>query len=170
MKFTIKGLEHAEFASHETHCFKTSLYVDGKRFCVVTNDGKGGSNEYFPINKMSNQNLFSKLRKINAELGKELIPLYADQADNQTIENDLEIVIGELVNDALLDKRIKKDMARRVMFYVPSANGIWNCKIKPTEKHINAVQNQDWWKAENVMLSGKSLDEVRPYYKQVDGA
>jgi len=46
MKITIKNVKIAKFASEETLCFECSVYVDGKRAFVASNDGRGGCNSY----------------------------------------------------------------------------------------------------------------------------
>lgn len=50
MEITLKNIKHSEFASHETHCFEATVYIDGKRAFGVENDGQGGPNNYFPLN------------------------------------------------------------------------------------------------------------------------
>ena len=45
MKITLKNIKHSEFASHETHCFEASIYIDGKRRATVSNCGQGGCND-----------------------------------------------------------------------------------------------------------------------------
>ena len=43
---TMKGLKVAEFASEETTCFQATVYVDGKRFCIASNEGHGGPDRF----------------------------------------------------------------------------------------------------------------------------
>ncbi len=45
-KITIKNLKYAAFASQETSCFEGTVYVDGKRFCIASNEGHGGPDSY----------------------------------------------------------------------------------------------------------------------------
>lgn len=42
----LKNLKYAAFASEETHCFEATVYVDGKRFCIASNEGHGGPDRY----------------------------------------------------------------------------------------------------------------------------
>ena len=46
MKLELKNIKHSEFASHETFCYEANLYVDGKPFAYVRNDGQGGSDHF----------------------------------------------------------------------------------------------------------------------------
>lgn len=43
MKYEMKGIKYAAFASQETPCFRASLYRDGKKVGEVSNGGHGGS-------------------------------------------------------------------------------------------------------------------------------
>lgn len=45
-KIELKNLKTAEFASEETHCYEATVYVDGKRFCIASNQGHGGPDSY----------------------------------------------------------------------------------------------------------------------------
>lgn len=45
----LKNLKVAEFASEETTCYEATVYVDGARFCVASNQGQGGDDSYDAI-------------------------------------------------------------------------------------------------------------------------
>ncbi len=51
---TLKNLKVAEFASEETVCFQATVYVDGKRFCIASNEGHGGPDRYDPLTRDGN--------------------------------------------------------------------------------------------------------------------
>ena len=36
MKIELKNVKYSDFASHETHCFEASVYIDGKRAGIVS--------------------------------------------------------------------------------------------------------------------------------------
>lgn len=46
MEITVKNVKIAQFASDETLCFETTVYIDGKRGFRASNDGHGGCNMY----------------------------------------------------------------------------------------------------------------------------
>ncbi len=108
MKFELKNVKHSEFASQETHCYEATLYVDGKRFCIVGNDGHGGCDYHHGINGMTNSELYERINKFDKELAKEIISC-GERADGSHYEvsNCLEIICGELVNDFLSKREIK---------------------------------------------------------------
>ena len=42
MKLKLKNIKHSEFASQETNCYQAVVYLNGKPFADVSNDGHGG--------------------------------------------------------------------------------------------------------------------------------
>ena len=48
-KIELKNIKYAAFASEETNCYKATLYVDGKRFAYLSNDGHGACDRQEPI-------------------------------------------------------------------------------------------------------------------------
>jgi hypothetical protein len=51
MKLSLKNIKHTEWASEETHCYRASLYVDGKPVAVVSNEGRGGGDRDYQHSK-----------------------------------------------------------------------------------------------------------------------
>lgn len=47
-RYEIKKVEHIKASSEETECFNLDLFVDGKKFANVGNDGHGGSHRTHP--------------------------------------------------------------------------------------------------------------------------
>lgn len=159
MQFEIKSLKHAGFASQETHCFEATLYIDGKKFCQVTNDGHGGCDNYYPLNGSMKQNeLYPKIKAINEELKKELLPCSWD--DSKTLPNSLEIVVGDLVNAALLLKDVKRQLKK--ISYVKGDNtaDLYEVKLAPTEANLATVRKSPWWKNDFKVLNEMSIEEV----------
>jgi len=48
MKIELKNIKHAEFASQETNCYEATIYINGKREGLVSNDGQGGCDNVTP--------------------------------------------------------------------------------------------------------------------------
>ena len=107
----IKGLKTAEFASEETLCFEASIYVDGIRAFIAHNDGRGGCNMYDPIN----------------EVGKKLLVMYEKYAKTlpQYVtkwgsgDMDLDILIGDMVEEQLANKQLKGWCRKETLFRLP---------------------------------------------------
>ena len=42
MKLELKAVKHSEWASQETNCYQATIYLEGKPFASVQNEGFGG--------------------------------------------------------------------------------------------------------------------------------
>jgi hypothetical protein len=144
-------------ASQETHCFEATIYVDGKRFCQVSNDGHGGCDNYHAI-KSTDGSVYNGVKAINKKLavGPRLDSKWSDEG----LENNLEIVVCNLVNKWLQDKEIKT-VLRRISYIKNGGLYQIQAKHKPTPHNIEALMTASWWKPEYVMVSGKSVEEAR---------
>tara|TARA_R100001594_G_scaffold36357_1_gene66010 strand:+ start:195 stop:665 length:471 start_codon:yes stop_codon:yes gene_type:complete len=92
MKITIKNVKVAKFASEETMCFECSVYVDGKRAFVASNDGRGGCNLYH-----GDRALIDAAEKWATE-----------NYEHATGIEDLDAVIQELLNQREVEKYVKR--------------------------------------------------------------
>ena len=150
------------FASHETHCFEATIYIDGKIFCIVDNDGHGGSNNYHPLNGKTNyKEIRQRVESIDKELSKEII-----KGNDFDIANCLEITIGNILDDVLLEKETKK-LLRRIT-YLGKNNDIYQlpAKMKPTNELLNKIKHLPWWKPEYIMLNELSFEDAKQYVSQ----
>ena len=133
MEISIKGLKHSAFASHETHCFEATVYVNGTRSFMVENDGQGGSNNYYPLKGKTIVYTNTTVKKINDYLST----LPEKQFDDFSVQADLDCIIGDLVNDTLTLKSVKAQMKKKVLGYVPGKGlAEWKCEFTP----FNTIQ------------------------------
>jgi len=163
MKIELKNIKYAAFASEETHCFEATVYIDGKKSFGVSNDGHGGCDSYYPV-KGGVDHPHNRLAEVDAILGLEEIPVSWDK--DITINNSLEIVVGDLMNDYLQEKEIKR-LLKRICYVKP------DCKKgeyyrapasrKPTAKNIELIKQAPWWNPANVLLNELPLAEVKQY-------
>lgn len=86
--------------SQETHCFSATVYVNGVKFAQTTNEGHGASNNYYSVDRKD-------ISKLNEEIA-ETYPL----TPKYNMEQDLDIVIGDLVNEFLLKRELKKTLKK----------------------------------------------------------
>lgn len=154
-KIEIKNVKYAAFASEETHCFSAVVYIDGKRAFGVKNDGHGGCDDYYPIDARTLGDIWEQVRAINEELGKETI-----QFEDACLTNNLELVVGDLMNQWLRQEEARK-LLRRIA-YVKDDGDVYTlpAKHKPTAENLAAVQKASWWKKEYVLLNSLSIEEV----------
>jgi len=63
----IKSVKISKFSSRETFCYQASVYVNGKRAFIASNDGSGGSDRYLSINKNVFDSFFDSVSQIDCE-------------------------------------------------------------------------------------------------------
>jgi len=70
MNISLRNIKYCAWASEETPCFKASLYLDGKLFAMICNDGRGGADRYDPplrlIRKTGSKKWWATLDQIHA--------------------------------------------------------------------------------------------------------
>jgi hypothetical protein len=131
----LKAIKYAEFASEETHCFEANIYINGKLYCHVDNDGRGGSNRYDRC-----------VQKLCERISKEL-PKWHSEWDDSWRETNLEIWCGDQVNMFLAKKEFAKAIRKSVLVVDPKepkdVQAI-SFKGKPTitNRHIDYVVNK----------------------------
>ena len=155
--FELKNVKYAAFASEETHCFNATLYVNGKRFCEVSNDGHGGANSYSPLK--SGDRVYPQIQEINRALKNERLK---SEYFPDGLENDLDIEVGELMNRWHRCQEVKK-MTRRICYIKGGDSGViyeLPSKFKPTLKNLETVKNSDWWKKDFRMINEMSVNEI----------
>lgn len=158
MNITLKSIKYSEFASHETHCFEATVYVDGKRFCTVQNDGSGGPDNFWPLKTEPGAQVgfYKRVKEIEAELAKEKVDV--DGTGKYWVENSLEIEVGNRVNEWLNLKEAKK-LLKKVAYRKPGGE-IFTCNLAPTEDNLAKVKRQKWWSDDFVMLNTLPIEEV----------
>ena len=111
MKIELKNIKHSEFASHETNCYEATIYINGKREGVVSNDGQGGCDSVHP---------WQLAQEIDA-YAKTLPPVVCEWIDPKTgepfvLEQTHETIFGELLTDWLVDKDLKRSLKTKIIF------------------------------------------------------
>jgi hypothetical protein len=125
MEIVLKNIYVGERLRRETTAFQASLYVNGVKVAVVSNDGQGGCVQYHPTGDKG----ILLIRE--AEVWCQKLPpvVFEDTLINDrpvTIPMDLEIYIDDLVTAWLKQKdlerfrfKMKKAMRSAILFGVP---------------------------------------------------
>ena len=187
-RISLKNIKHAAFASHETHCFEATVCLDGDRACKVENDGKGGSDHYYPYKGQSNESfniMIVKLREACAdqikiedpETYKQFVVKTVSVTDGETgisesvtLNNEInygllsdtfiEIVVCNTLNTSLIKKDIKRLMRAKVQLIEVSSGKIYEIKSKPLPETIERVKKQ--YEPEYLVLN--TLSEEEQFY------
>lgn len=145
MKFELKAVKYLAANSEETHCFAAKLYVDGKFSTEVSNAGHGGCNSY------SN---YDAVDRIDKRLNKEII-----KTEFGDLKNNLEIVVGNLMNDYLADKQLKT-ILRRISFINSGQLYQYPAKIKPIKHNLEAIKKRPDFKKDSILLNELPFDQA----------
>ena len=173
MKLELKKVKYAEHASQETSNFVAELYVDGKPFAIVGNDGIGGCDYHYRHEKYPSD---------HSDWHKELENLFKWHEENTTYETEydprgysegsLDITVGELLDDYLTTKRVKNLMSRSMIVFKKDdpKGGYYKYgkkKYNITRDRMGWFNNQMWqqFKDNWVCLNHMPLNEAVAYYK-----
>lgn len=154
----LRNVKHAEFASEETACYRATLYVDGRKFCEVSNEGHGGCDDHYPVKggvapSALNDALWDLARRINPQAVRTWGELPRDpktgalvevgdfdaltekyqgeywKAGPQTQDTILEGVCGRLLTNHLIERDLSRGFKTRVIFTLPDGR-LMECKFR----------------------------------------
>jgi len=125
MKLILKNIKYAAFASEETHCYEATLYANGKAVAKVGNDGHGGPDRVYETNKETMKAVYAYIDS----LPKEVTDIKESDGTFWEMDQSLETICGNLVNDFLVLRDVKKAL-KRVIYTKPNSTDIWELKPK----------------------------------------
>tara|TARA_R110002020_G_scaffold51588_6_gene145981 strand:- start:1423 stop:1962 length:540 start_codon:yes stop_codon:yes gene_type:complete len=161
-KIELKNIKYSEFASEETHCYRATLYVDGKRFAKVGNQGHGGCDDVHPISPVTNKDL----DKLEITIAKEYPKWGSEYVDGKEYDTTLEIVCGNLLNQWHVDKDVKRTLKKIAFVKSPDEKQIYYlgtvAQAKRWGDDIRKNILRDYPKA--VILNDLPIEEVRSYF------
>lgn len=147
---TLRNVKYAQFASQETACFEATVYVDGRKFCHVHNDGHGGCNFYQPINGGRGGDLDAARLEIARQINPQVVERYegkralVEEKSFEDLETEYEGnywergvryleefwdgLCGKLLTDSLYERDLRRACAREVIFVKPGVSGLFQIK------------------------------------------
>lgn len=133
MQVTLKNIKNCAWVGHEGGAFQASVYIDGKRAGLVSNDGYGGCNDYEP---RSLEGLLDDYAKTLPKWS------FADSAEEY--EQDADYLIGDLLDKAETEKWERKQ-----------------CKGKTLVRFEDT--KPDTWRVYKVPYSEENLAKIQKY-------
>lgn len=131
---TLGNVHYLESMSEETHCFTATVKVDGKPFCEAKNEGHGGPTFFYPLNENDLGELERKIKQENPMV----------DTPYGTIPNSLELVVGDLLDEYLLNREVKKfatKLKKKIYLYDPKSDEILTIKKGiPNQTNLSAVK------------------------------
>jgi|ETNmetMinimDraft_26_1059896.scaffolds.fasta_scaffold34952_4 hypothetical protein len=141
---TVKNLKVAEFASEETLCFQATVYVDGKRAFLASNEGHGGPTNFDPL-KFSKPEV-ARFRALVADLAKWAKTLPKGTAHLDVYDQCLESLVDDAVQKAQDEKRLRKLLKKGTIW--TQANGqraeIRAYRCSPSDPGFRAFVERDF--------------------------
>ena len=153
----MKAIKFSEWASEETYCYQANVYLDGKPFAMVSNDGHGGCDREYSHNKFKGdyRATMKKVDEYFKSLPKRDVGKY-DWAP-EGFDESFEGWCHEQVTNYLITKDVKKALKKNKVVYQKNDDG----KMGLYDWHINA--NSDALKKrypESVILNDLPIDEA----------
>ena len=161
MKIELKNIKHSEFASHETFCYEAILYVEGKPFAQVSNDGQGGSDRLYQDDRFKDLDAWSKC---HALLKMHCADKFRWTMGDGWIEGSIETACHELVSDHLIRKDLNK--ALKEPCYL-DGNQIVSYNVSSKRPNIFDQLRRQLKKPELVFLNELPKDEAFKMLKEV---
>ena len=145
----LKNLSLNISRSEETHCFRASVYIKGKRMFAVSNRGCGGPNEYSPSDFNTGKEAFEEAMAIAREEAKQYTLKKIELGENlqwaidELRPNELiDWLITDLINEPLILKKMRKTLKKKITIYDPKKKQTFSLgKDKPTDENIDKYKD-----------------------------
>ena len=170
MKIELKNIKHSEFASHETFCYEATLYVEGKPFAQVSNDGQGGSDRLYQDDRFKDLDAWKKcyaLLKIHCadKFRWNMDDCFKTQSNVYGWrEGTIETACHELMTDYLIRKDLNK--ALKEPCYL-DGNQIVSYNVSSKRPNIFDQIRRQLEKPDLVFLNELPKDEAFKMFKEV---
>ena len=161
MKIELKNINHSEFASHETFCYEANLYVEGKPFAHVRNDGQGSADYLYRDDRFLDGEAWNKC---HALLKIHCADKFRWTMGDGWIEGSIETACHELMADRLIRKDLNK--ALKEPCYL-DGNQIVSYNVSSKRPNIFDQLRRQLKKPELVFLNELPKDEAFKMFKEV---
>ena len=158
----MKAIKRAAFQSEETHCYEAKLYLNGKPFAIVSNDGHGGADYQYPAGDHTNADITAIDERCKNEM-----PKYVSSFAPEGMSVDLELWCALGVDDWLMRKDMKTSMKSKVLVSDPKRPGsVFEIKFKGcrkiTDRQLFVIASE---KPDYKILNRMSEDDAFAIYK-----
>jgi len=136
MKLELKSIKYTEWMSEETLCFTANLWVDGKVFAEVSNDGHGGCHRIYMHDKSEfgkagkRTSFYRVLKEVEAHCNA-MPNLEPCALFGEGLPMDLELWCNMEVDAWLARRDMKRKLKSHVLFQIEGQEGIYQTKYHP---------------------------------------
>lgn len=123
----LRRISHNKRLSEETPAYTADLYVDGVLFSHVGNHGHGGPDDQRPAKGKTYADIAALEALVEATFPKRTY----DFGDGKKGEfaASIESICAQLLDRADLEKMIRRDISRKVMFIKPDDGKLYGIKV-----------------------------------------
>ena len=145
MKLELKSIKYTEWMSEETLCFTANLWVDGKVFAEVSNQGHGGCTDVHMHSKSvfgksgKRTSFYRQLKEVQAHCKSmpSLEPCALFGAEglktfSEGLPMSLELWCNMEVEEFLARRDLNRKLKSHVLFLMEGKDGIYQTKFHPT--------------------------------------
>lgn len=155
LQLQLKAIKYSGWASQETACYEAKLYVDGKSFAYVSNNGHGGPD------RIDNDPKFKgDWRKVYDQIIEEFEDRELHPRDEPCeyfpdgFAQTLETWCGKRLDEHLARKDMKRSMKRKCLFLLENEEGVYESDWHPP------VTKGDWTLFNNQTVRRKILNDL----------
>lgn len=152
MNIELRSVNYAAFASEETSCFEAAVWIDGERAGTARNDGHGGCNFYHPPQLGVRLDAYAKT-----------LPPLKSEYFPEGLEQDADILIGDLLNDWQVRRALKRALSNKLLFTKPWQPGkVYETK-RLSKAHVHLMANAEWVAQQTSRLGGEKCLNALPF-------
>ncbi len=153
----LRNVKHLSTLSEETPAYSGVIYVDGVKFCEVTNRGHGGGDDYHSAaTTQTRASIYDQVMELDA-----LISVTYPRDEKYDMAESLECMCHGWVWDIAEQKSFKSKFSRTVMML--DNDKIYSIKGKKSDGLIAAVRKKY---PQAVILNTLSFDDAFKLYKK----
>ena len=121
-KLEMKAIKLAQWKSQETYCYEANVYLDGKPFAIVGNDGHGDCDYQHEHPKFKGE-FYPTLKKLDEEFAK--LP-YTDKGKYKNVPEGFKQTFERWCNEQVglyeVDKEIKRTLKNNIVAQIMEAD------------------------------------------------
>lgn len=160
MKIELKNIKYFAAGSEETSCFVATIYVNGKNAGEARNEGHGGPTSFHPW----------ELQKTIDEYAATLPKKTADMGKDEPFEyaQDAESICDDLLNAYLIEKDLKKLLAKRMIYTKNGEKGIRQTNVLKADQLTKLLASPEYrtkWNIDQI-LNNLPFEEALAIYSK----
>jgi hypothetical protein len=156
---TLRNISYNARLSQETNAFAADIYVDGKKFAEVRNDGWGGSDLITPYGKLTYRDVEALEKRIKETCPK--VPSgFSDVSD---MEPDLELICGDIM-DRWIARRSFSKVLKRITYVKNDNEGVYQLPTKYKVDDLKRIKAATPWMSNVTILNEIDVEKAFDLY------